>query len=287
MKTFYVDGHFVPENQAVIPVDDLAILRGLGVCDLMRTYQGRPFFLEEHIQRLEHSAGEIGLTLPWACRDMEAVVIETLEKNPGIDEANIRIIITGGSSPDFMTPMGKPRLLVLITPIPRLPDTWYTQGVKVITVMSERDIPEAKSISYIPATLALQKAHQQGAIEALFYDRRGFVREGTTSNLFAFIDGRLVTPEDGVLKGITRKVILALAAPLFEIELRAIRLEELLSAQEVFITGTNKGIVPVVTIDNNSIGNGMPGKRTGTIIQALDRHAAGFKDLRPWEEGRA
>ena len=278
MKIFYVDGTFVPEDQALIPVDDLAVLRGLGACDLMRTYKGRPFFLSEHVERLATSAREICLTIPWSGKEMEAVVIETLARNPGIDEANIRMIITGGSSPDFTTPRGRPRLLVLVTPIPRLPENWSTRGVKVITILNERDIPQAKSISYIPATLALQKAHEAGAIEALFVDRKGCVREGTTSNLFAFLNGVLVTPDQGVLKGITRKVILSLARPLFGIELRDIRLDELVSAEEVFITGTNKGIVPVVEIDGRIIGTGSPGPGTLAVIRELDRHTAGFRD---------
>lgn len=276
MKIFYVDGNYVPETEAVIPVDDLAVLRGLGVCDIMRTYNGRPYFLKEHIQRLEHSARQIGLDLPWTTRQIKTILLETLKRNPSIPEANIRAIITGGSSTDFMTPQGHPRLIVMVTPIPSLPDEWYTRGVKVITVHSERDIPEVKSISYIPATLALKKAKEVGAVEALCIDRNGFVREGTTSNLFAFIKGRLVTPDQGVLQGITRKVILDITRSMVTQELREIHLDELLNAEEVFITGTNKGIVPVVCIDDTVIGNGKPGPETGKVIEALNRYTTAF-----------
>ena len=85
-----------------------------------------------------------------------------------MDEANIRIIITGGSTTDFMTPQGKPRLIVLVTEIPRIPDEWYSHGVKAITTLSERFIPGAKSISYIDATIALKKALEQGAVGSAF-----------------------------------------------------------------------------------------------------------------------
>ncbi len=277
MNIYYIDGKFVPEDEAFIPVDDLAVLRGFGVCDLMRTYNGKPYFLIEHIRRLESSAEEIGLELPWSCEAIVEIVLETLKRNNNINEANIRIVITGGSSSDFLTPQGNPRLLVLVTQIPELPASWYEKGVKVITISIERDIPGAKSISYIPATIALDKAKQENGIEALYVDRNGFVRECATSNFFAFINGCLVTPEKDVLKGITRQVVLDISKDLFEIELRQISLDEVLTADEVFITGTNKGVVPVVMIDNKMVGNGKPGKNTGRVIKALNDHALSFK----------
>jgi branched-chain amino acid aminotransferase len=93
----------------------------------LRTYNGKPYFLDAHIDRLEASAQKIGLTLPWSHDEIVRVVEATLAKND-IPEANIRIVVTGGSSIDFMTPSGSPRLLVLVSPIPRLPDHWYTKG---------------------------------------------------------------------------------------------------------------------------------------------------------------
>ncbi|WP_232367068.1 aminotransferase class IV [Desulfocicer vacuolatum] len=270
---YYVNGKFVEADKAVIPVDDLAVLRGLGVCDLMRTFNGMPCFLEEHIARLETSAEKIGLTLPWSGETIEKIVLETLERNSDMDNANIRIIITGGSSSDFMTPRGEPRLIILVTPMPSIPAHWYTHGVKVITTLSQRSIPGAKSISYISASLALKKAREQNAMEALLMDRDGNIPEGTTSNLFAFIDNILVTADTGVLEGITRKVILSLAEPLFPIEFRTLHIDELLNAREVFISGTNKGVVPVVQINDTVVGNGKPGKNTRKIINAMENHS--------------
>lgn len=276
MNRYYVDGQFVDADRAVIPVDDLAVLRGVGVCDLMRTYKGKPYFLREHVERLEKSAMEINLNIRWSCDEIERIILQTLDHNQPIDEANIRVIITGGSSSDFMTPE-KPRLLVLITAIPPIPSFWYEKGVKVITVNSQRDVPEAKTLSYIPATIALKKAKSQSAIEALYMDRQGFITEGTTSNLFAFINGELITADEKVLKGITRKVILSLADKIFTIKFKTLHINELIKADEVFITGTNKGLVPVVQIDNTTIGNGTPGRDTRTIIEALDTHTRHFK----------
>jgi branched-chain amino acid aminotransferase len=275
VATYYVDGQFVPASEAVIPVDDLAIMRGFGVFDLLRTLNGKPLFLEEHITRLQTSARQIGMELPWTSQKLIDIVMQTLQRN-SFEESNIRIVVTGGSSPDFITPQGKPRLLVLITRAPELPRRWYTEGVKIITFASERSIPGAKSIDYVTATIALKQARDQNAIEALYVDRNGYVREGTTSNLFAFYGDILVTPDRGILSGITRKAVLDLAAKMTDVELRNVRLNDLLTADEVFITGTNKMIVPVVQIDATTIGTGRPGKNTQRLMDALKKRIDGY-----------
>ncbi len=277
MNIYYVDGKFVPADQAMVPVDDLAIIRGIGVFDLLRTYQGKPYFLEEHVARLLHSAQEIHLALPWTHADICRVALETLARNT-LDEANIRIIVTGGPSADFMTPSGKPRLLVLVTPLPKLPAQWYSRGVKVITLKVRRNHPGAKSINYLPATMALRDAKARDAVEVLFLDDDDNVLEGSTSNLFAFIGDRLVTPGRGILFGITRKVVLEMVTQHYPVEIRDLPRTELLRAQEVFITGTNKGLVPVVQIDETKIGTGCPGAETGNIMKHLAAHLAGLVD---------
>jgi len=276
MKIYYVDGKFVSSDQAVIPVDDLAILRGYGVCDIMRTYKGKPYFLKDHIHRLVNSAKEIGLSLPWQTREITDIVLETLHRNQISEEANIRIVITGGSSPDYFYPQGNPRMIVLITDLKKLPDSWYENGVKVITYPLERSLPDAKVISYIPAALALKKAKETGAIEAIYINRNMEALEGTTSNLFAFFGNTLVTPRDGVLKGITRQAILAIAQKNDLTEEKAIPLDQLLNADEVFISGTNKCILPVIQIDDTPIGTGKPGPKTKRLIAELERDALEF-----------
>lgn len=270
MSIYYIDGSFVPADQAVIPVDDLAVLRGFGVFDLVRTYNGKPFFLKEHLERLHHSAAEIGLHVPWSHSELNEIVLDTLAKN-NYPESNIRIVVTGGSSPDFTTPQNNPRLLVLVSPMPKLPEAWYTDGVKLITRVTDRFKPGVKSINYIPATVALEEARRKGAIEALYLDREGYVLEGTTSNIFIFKENTLVTPGRDILSGITRKVALDVAATHFDVEIRDISRQELLGADEVFITGTNKGLVPVVQVDDARIGSGRPGPLTLKLTDELAR----------------
>lgn len=266
MKTYFVDDQFVGSDKAVIPVDDLAVLRGYGICDIMRTINKKPYLMEEHIQRLIHSASEIGLALPWSEKELIDIVKKTLEKNTIDYEANIRIIITGGSSTDYFTPQGHPRLIVMITDLKPLPEEWYTLGVKVITHYQERNIPDAKVTSYIPAAIAMRKAKQTGAVEAIYVNRDNFVLEGTTSNLFVVISNEIVTPKTGVLKGTTRQAVISLAKKNNPVSEKPIHLTTLLKADEIFITGTNKGIVPVVKVDNTKIGDGKPGKITLDIL---------------------
>jgi len=275
MPIYYVDGRFVPAEQAVIPVDDLAILRGIGVFDLIRTFKGKPLFLQEHLARLAHSAREINLEMPWSREQIAGIVMETLVKND-LPEANVRIIVTGGSSRDFLSPSGHPRLLVLVSEQSEPPRSWYEQGVKVITMHLERRLPGAKSIDYLPATMAMQQARGKGAVEAIYLDRNRLALEGTTSNLFVFIQDMLVTPGRGVLPGITRKVVLDLAAAVYPVQVRDLYYEELIGAREAFITGTNKGIVPVVQVDEATIGQGRPGPDTRRLMALLEEFLKGL-----------
>jgi branched-chain amino acid aminotransferase len=165
-------------------------------------------------------------------------------------------------------------LLVLVSAMPRHPASWYADGVKITTMYSRRILPGAKSINYLSATIAMQKARAAGAVESLYVDRDGLVYECTTSNIFLFKGTTLVTPGRKILSGITRAFILELAQGFFTVEVRDMTLEEVLAADEVFISGTNKGVVPVVRVDDAIIGSGRPGPHTRKLMQAVSERAA-------------
>lgn len=272
---YYIAGRFVPASQAALPLDDLALLRGYGVFDFIRTYGGRPFMLKEHILRLEESARLIRLPLPWTWQEVSDIVHQTLEKNPA-REANIRVIVTGGPSPDFLMPVGRPRLLVLVSPLKSYPRQWYERGVKVITVRGGRSIPSAKTLNYLSAVAFLQEAAGSGAVEAILVDPDGIVREGQTVSVFVWLQDRLVTNQVGVLPGVTRALILRLAASVFPIEIRDFTIAELLNADEVFMTATNKEVVPIIQIDETLIANGLPGERTKKLMEIFADFTARF-----------
>lgn len=272
---YYIDGRFLPASEAVLPVNDLALLRGYGVFDFIRTYGGRPFLLGEHIARLEESARRIRLPFPWSRREVMGIVGRALEMNPE-QESNIRVIVTGGPSPDFLTPSGPPRLLILVSKLQPFPRRWYERGVKVTTVRGRRPIPSAKTLNYLTTIVALREAAEKGAVEAILVDRAGRVREGQTVTVFAWIGDRLVTNREGVLPGVTRALVLKLAGPLFPVEIREFTLEEMLGADEVFMTATNKEVVPVIRIDETPVASGRPGERTRQIMELFRDYTARF-----------
>lgn len=270
----YVDGAFVDSSVAQLPVNDLAVLRGYGVFDFTRTYGGRPFRLDAHLQRLQHSAQLVGLPLPLPAarfgEEARAIALETLARN-AFPEAGLRIVITGGSSPDSITPTGRSRLLMLATPFRAPPAHWFREGVNVISHAQERFLPAAKTINYVPAIVALRRAQQAGAVEAIYLNRAGHALEGTTTNLFALFGAQLVTPAAEILPGVTRQAVLELAALRLQVTQRALPLAELLRADEVFLSSSSKEICPVVQVDDTRIGAGTPGPQTRALMRAFAR----------------
>jgi branched-chain amino acid aminotransferase len=272
-NTYYVDGKFVPDSDAALPLNDLGLLRGFGVFDFMRTYSGKPIFIADHLKRLSRSAAQIGIDLPWSESELAALVHEALGRNDHV-ESNVRIVVTGGPSPDFITPQGKPRLVIMVTPLSRFPEGWYADGAKIITVDHGRAVPGAKSTDYLRAIMVLAEARRQHAIEVVYTDPEGWVYEGTTSNLFAVINGRLVTPGERVLHGITRQKTIALAEKTAPVDVRNLQRHELFSADEVFITSSNRLIVPIVQVNEQRIADGKPGKRTRELMEAFSAYTA-------------
>ena len=272
-NVYYVDGNFVPDAEAVFPINDLGLLRGYGCFDFMRTYRGKVIFIKDHVQRLFRSAREIGIELPWTETEIADLVRETLRRNPPV-ESSVRVLVTGGPSPDFITPQGKPRIAIMVSPLSQYPPVWYAEGARIITVPYSRPIPGAKSIDYIRAILVLAEARRKGAIEAVYVDAAGSVREGTTSNLFAFQDDALLTPDRDILHGITRAKVIALAEERFPVDKRDISRAELVAADEVFITSSNRLIVPIVRVDEDVIGAGAPGPRTRALMKSFEEYTA-------------
>ncbi|MFZ7125265.1 MAG: aminotransferase class IV [Desulfobacterales bacterium] len=271
MDIYFIDGQFVETSKAVVSVKDLAVLRGYGVFDFLRTYGKRPFHLEDHLIRLQRSARLIGLPFPWSRSELAAVVTEGIERSPH-SECNVRLLVTGGSSDDSITPGETPRLMVMVTDLHRLPSSWYEEGVKIITSHIDRLVPEAKSINYIPGILALRDAREQGAVEAVYVNFLGQVLEGTTSNFFGFMGDTLVTPERGILPGITRQVVLDLTRDVFPVEARPLHRNELRLLDEAFVTASNKEILPVVRIDSIPMGDGSVGDRTRRVMSIFNEY---------------
>jgi branched-chain amino acid aminotransferase len=263
---WYIGGQWVHPDKATISINDMAVLRGYSVFESLRTYNFRPFHLDEHLERLYRSAIMIDMEIPWSSKQVADIVREIIARNT-YQNASIRLLVTGGESEDGILPSSNPLLVVMITPLGERDMEQFSRGSKLITTKLQRISPEAKTANYIAAVRALKEASRRNAADALFVNEREHVLEATRSNFFIFRGDTLVTPRRGILIGITRNIVLELAQSLYGVEERPILLEELALADEAFITSSAKEITPVVQIDDLIIGNGKPGPRTYQLEQ--------------------
>lgn len=271
---FNINNKFIDSLKAQISVYDLGLLRGYGVFDFLRTYNQKLFYLDDHLKRLLNSAKIIGLKHSYKLLQLKKIVIKTLKKNQSLSlnkEFNIRIILTGGNSLDFITP-SKPNLIIMIMPLKQLDEKLYEQGAKLITKVSERTFPQAKTIIYTEAVKFLQEAKKKGANEVLLISNQGKILECTTSNFFAVMNKKLITPPTNkILSGITRKIVINLAKKLkISVIERDIDFKEIKNSDEAFITATNKEILPIIKIDNIKI-SAQPGPITQSLMSEFKK----------------
>ncbi len=264
MSLIYINGKYFKPKEARISVFDLGFTRAYAAFDFLRTYNGKPFYLKEHLNRLLNSAKIIGLKHQYNLKFLENIVFKAFEKSK-LKEASIRIYLTGGESKDFLT-LSKANLIIIVTPIKNLSEYLYEKGGKLITKTCERILPQAKTTVYTEGLKYLQEAKKRGAIEVLLISLDKKILECTTSNIFVVFNKKLVTPRNNILLGITRKVVINLAKKVkISVIERDVYLKEIRNADEVFITATNKEILPIVEIDNYKISD----KQIGEITKRL------------------
>jgi branched-chain amino acid aminotransferase len=265
---WYVNGEWVHPQDARISINDVGLLRGYSVFESLRTYDRQPFHLDEHLRRLYHSAEIIEMQVHYEQAFLAQMVHEVIAHN-SYKHATIRMLLTGGVSEDGILPGEHNGLAIMITELAERDMQRFTRGVKLITTKLQRVSPEAKTSNYVSAIRALQEARQQEASDALFVNAEGHILEGTRSNFFVFRGDALITPGQGVLLGVTRNAVLELARQRFQVEERPILLDELEQVDEAFITASSTEITPVVRVDDVTIGDGHPGKRTYDLEQAF------------------
>ena len=270
----YLNGEFVPRDEARISVDDRGFLFADGIYEVVRVHKGRTVAMREHLLRFE--AGLRALQIDFGDVAGLADVARKLMEENGHDEgeATIYFQITRGTAPRihaFPQPAVKPTVFITTRRFPGYPDDFFLDGVEAITVPDDRWARcDVKSISLLPNVLANQRAHAAGAFEALFV-RDGIVLEGSHANVFAVLDGRLVTYPacNYILNGITRMQVLALAQELGipggEGFLPYARLFE---AEEIFLSGTTTEVMPVVRVDGRKVFDGEPGPVTRKLQKA-------------------
>ncbi len=270
----FIDGKILHGDEARIPIDDLGLQRGYAVFDYARTYYGKLFHLRDHLARLRRSAAALHLVLPYSNEELVRTATTLVEKL-GEREAGLRMILTGGPA-HAANLLEYPRVILIAEELPRYPTEVYDRGVKLITYEFERDLPYVKTTNYMTGFRLIPVKKEKGAFEVL-YTWRGLVLECTRDNFFVFRGDSLATPKSYVLQGITRQVVLSLAASHFRVEERDVTVEELEAADEAFLSSTSKQIVPVVQVDDRRIGGGAVGARTRRLMQSFDAYAARYE----------
>lgn len=256
----FLNGTFVSEDKLLISPRDLGFARGYAVTDYLVTYNHQPFKLTEHIDMLFKSAEIIGLQIPWSKIQVATWVKETVDKNDTDTEKTIKIYLTGGESTS-MHQAEVPTIIIIIDPFTPQPSSYYEKGIKVVTVKYKRPYPEAKH------THAVERIRQHALLknddieEIIYYDDTQ-VFEGSGNNLFAVINNTLVTTKSNVVHGIPRSILIEILQLPIPVEVRDFTIQELLSATEIFLPGTRKGIRGVTHINGKEVGDGTVGPIT-------------------------
>jgi branched-chain amino acid aminotransferase len=253
----YFNGEILPAEETKIHVSDLAFLRGYGIFDFLRAIDSKPIFLEDHLDRFENAAEMMGLEIPESRDKLREIIAEIIRLNPH-KLLGVKIILTGGYSPDGFHPAEKANLLVTAKPFV-FHDMAATQ--KLMSYEYQRQIPEVKTLSYIPPIKMIPQLKAAQADDFL-YHLNGLISESSRSNVFIVKDEKVITAKTGVLPGITRKHVIKACAGIFEVEERDVALSEALASDEVFITASNQRIMPITQIDTTVINQGKIGTAT-------------------------
>lgn len=277
-RQIYINGEFFAPEDAKISVYDHGLLYGDGVFEGLRVYSGKVFRLQQHLDRLEESARAIHLELPISLQQLTADTNETVAKN-GISDGYIRMIVTRGAGPLGLDPFkcSDPQVIIIADSITLYPDSFYENGLELVTASTIRNHPAAlspriKSLNYLNNILAKMEGLKAGCIEALMLNHKGEVAECTGDNLFVVKNGRLNTPpiEAGILEGVTRNAVLELAreAGIETTEVPMTR-HDIYVADECFLTGSAAEVIPAVKLDGRQIGDGKVGPITQQLNQAF------------------
>lgn len=279
--TAYLNGAFVPLEEARLPVTDRGFMFGDGVYEMLAVYDGTVRRLQDHLSRLARSLAHIQLADPLSRDGWADLIRELIDRNGGGDLAVYLQVTRGPATRDHAFPeAAEPTVLGLAKPLDHRETQRLRQGVSAILMEDQRWARcEVKSVNLLPNVLARQQAREMGAHEALL-QRDGEITEGAATNVFVVSDGLIMTPplSRHILSGITRQLALELATeaglPVAE---QAVSVETISGADEIWITSTTREILPVVRIDGEPVDTGRPGPGFGRLIRAYDEYTAALR----------
>lgn len=245
----YINGKIVEQQHANIPVDNTGIARAFGVFDLFRTRNKVPTFFDDYLNRFTESQKFLGLSRQISRDEVISAVKDLQEKNR-FQDSTFKLILLG-DGPDG-SPVFDPFFYILNLP---LTIDLNKKSIKVITHEYVREYPKIKSLNYM-TSFALQRKKTEQDAEEVIYHYEGLVSEASRCNLFIIKDGHLITPNENILHGITRKHVIEAAKSIMDVEIMSVTLDDMLNADEVFVTSTTKEVMPVSHIDGNVVGVG-------------------------------
>ncbi len=281
--TVNVNGRITSDRDAVISVFDHGFLYGEGIYETMRTYHGRLFLYDRHMRRLRNSARMIALDVPFSDDQLAAQIRDTMAAARLPGEAYVRVLVTRGIGDLTYDPQATPTpsVITIVKPHVDPEDAVYQAGVRVVICDIVRNHPGSvnpmiKSNNLMNSALAMQEALRRGGFEGIMRNYQGELTECTTSNLFIVKDGAAITPplSAGLLPGITREFLFDVGKEVgVPVREQSLRDEDLFSADEAFLTGTTRELVPIVTVDDRTIGSGKPGPVTQKLLDGFRKRA--------------
>ena len=270
-----VNGEVGSEEDRLLSPMDQGFLFGASVYETVRTHDGVPFLVGRHLKRLRESASALGIDIDVSDETLTHRLQETLEASANA-ESSVRIVVSAGvGAIDYRRGSTKtPTIVIVVRPLQSFPDSLYQDGATASFVSIMRAgrgnlSPRIKSSNVFNNLMALRQAHERGAYEALMLNPKGEVCEGSMSNVFVVTDAAIATPpiSAGILEGITRELVLSIAREGgFVLEEKTVLPDELLGADEVFITASSRQVVPIVKVDDQTIADGRPGPVTQKLI---------------------
>ena len=273
-RIIFMNDRLVPEEEAKVSVFDHGLLYGDGVFEGLRSYSGRVFRLDSHLDRLWASARAIALEIPLAKDVVAKAVNDTLAANKLVD-GYVRLVVTRGAGSLGLDPnrTKNPQVIVIADTISLYPREFYEKGLRIVTAATQRVhsaalSPRIKSLNYLNNIMAKLEGLQAGCVEALMLNHKGEVAECTGDNVFVIRSGSLLTPppDAGILEGITRGAVMDIAhAAGIACHEATLTRYDLYTADECFLTGTAAEVIPVVEIDGRKVGSGTPGPITARL----------------------
>ena len=276
--TCYHNGKYLQAEEIQVSPWDLGFLRGLGVFDVLPVIGGKAFLWEWHYERLARSAESLGIALSISKEAYEQILTELIIKNGQNEGLCFRTILSGGVSQDAFTPeLTCENFMVLTEELHGVSRETIETGAKLLVLDHVRTFPRVKMTHYVNAIKTLPERKAAGALETL-YVQDGQVSECAQSNFFIVKNGVVITTNENALLGITQKLILEVLAPelALKTEVRTLLFEEVLQAEEAFLTGSNKGVVPVVWVGEHTISDGHPGPITEKLRKAYNNYLKAY-----------